>query len=102
MQTSMTDRSNDYQTENSVDIRVTHASRQVGLLHKLNLDSAQISSGGNFYWDTDDNSKLSYDLQLSTNSRRRKQMLDGSFKLGLPSRTLGLTSSFRYQLQWCF
>lgn len=96
MQTTMNDKSNDYQTENSIDIRLIHATRQVGVFHKVNIDDTQMSSSGNIYWDNDDASKVFYNLQMINNSRRRKEMIDSSFKLGLPSRTLGFTSSYRY------
>ena len=92
---SINDQSDSYNTERSVDIGVEHASRKMGITHKLSTSSPSTTSYGKIYWDSDDSSRIFYDMQVKDNSRRRREVKEGHFTVGLPSRTLGLSGSYR-------
>ncbi|GFN80182.1 microsomal triglyceride transfer protein large subunit [Plakobranchus ocellatus] len=94
MMASVNDQSDSYKTDRTVDLGVEHASRKMGVHHKLSSSALETTSSGKIYWDSDESSKLSYDMQVKDNSRRRKEVKEGHFTLGLPFRTLGLSGSY--------
>ncbi|GFO07614.1 beta-1,3-glucan-binding protein [Plakobranchus ocellatus] len=94
MMASVNDQSDSYKTDRTVDLGVEHASRKMGIHHKLSSSALETTSSGKIYWDSDESSKLSYDMQVKDNSRRRKEVKEGHFTLGLPFRTLGLSGSY--------
>ncbi|CAG5134991.1 unnamed protein product [Candidula unifasciata] len=67
--------------------------RTVGVEHSLSSSTDKLTSSGKLFWDQDDKSKVSYSLDINTNNRRRDLSYSGDFKLGLPSRTFGLSGS---------
>ena len=93
---SVNDQSDSSKTERNVDVGVEYASRKMGVVHRLSSSEPLTTSFGKIYWDSDDKSKVFYDMQISDNQRRRKGVKEGHFTVGLPFRTLGLSGSYRY------
>ncbi|GFS10552.1 microsomal triglyceride transfer protein large subunit [Elysia marginata] len=91
---SVNDQSDSYKTERIVDIALEYASRKMGVVHKLSSTDPLTTSFGKLYWDSDDHSRIYYDMQVTDNSRRRKEVKEGHFTVGLPHRTLGLSGSY--------
>ena len=87
------DKSTSDNIDRAFDITFEKASRKMGLSHTQKMNSYKLSSTGKVFWDSGDDNQVTYDMAFSDNSRRNKVINDGSFKLGLPSRTLELTGS---------
>ncbi|GFO07586.1 apolipophorin [Plakobranchus ocellatus] len=90
---SINDQSDSYKTDRTVDLGVEHASRKMGVHHKLSSSALETTSSGKIHWDSDESSKLSYDMEVKDNSRRNEKIVEGFFNLGLPYQTLGLSGS---------
>ena len=88
------DKSTSDNIDRAFDITFEKASRKMGLSHTQKMNSYKLSSTGKVFWDSGDDNQVTYDMAFSDNSRRNKVINDGSFKLGLPSRTLQLAGSF--------
>ncbi|GFS01680.1 apolipophorin [Elysia marginata] len=90
---SHNDQSDSYKTERNVDIALEFASRKMGVVHKLSSTAPLTTSFGKLYWDSDDHSRIFYDMEVKDSSRRSKEVTEGVISLGLPSRTLSLSGS---------
>ena len=87
------DKSTSDNIDRAFDITFEKASRKMGVSHTQKMDSYKLSSTGKVFWDSGDDNQVNYDMSFTDNSRRNKVINDGSFKLGLPSRTLEFTGS---------
>ncbi|XP_012935328.2 uncharacterized protein LOC101854071 [Aplysia californica] len=87
------DKSDDYVTDRAVDMSVERSSRKMGVSHTQKVSGSQLTSTGKMFWDSGDEDKVSYDLTVTDNSRRNKDVTEGSLKLGLPFKTLELSGS---------
>jgi len=89
------DKSDSYLTDRAVDFSVETPSRKMGVSHTQKVDASQLNSAGKIFWDSGDEDQVSYDLTVTDNSRRNKDVSEASLKLGLPTRTLELSGSRR-------
>ncbi|XP_059142810.1 uncharacterized protein LOC131930369 isoform X2 [Physella acuta] len=87
--TSMKNNPNSYATDRQLSFSVVHPSRSVGVEQSLFNSANKLKSSGKVYWSNDDSAKVSYTANIDSDDESYK----GQFKLGLPTRTLGLTGS---------
>jgi len=79
--------------DRAFDVTIERANNKMGVSHTHMMTGNKIASTGKMFWGLSADDKISYEMDLTDNSRRNKKISEHVFKLALPSRTLELSGS---------